>query len=119
MDRISRELLGTQLNLEWKHIGEDIVITLTGGDEHIGAVAAGSFDRASARAYSSVITLPGHREDELALYGARLFSAASSSTTVFIVGIHLDNITNDGIQEIVRISKEMIGELSAILKEGQ
>ena len=117
MNRLSRELFGIELILEWKNIAEDMVVTLTGWVEHIGAVAAGSFDRDSGRSYSSVITLPGHREDELALYGARMFSAASASTTVFIVGIHLNNITKDEILEIVRVSKEMIGELSAILKE--
>ncbi|WP_406660007.1 hypothetical protein V7O66_09155 [Methanolobus sp. ZRKC3] len=118
MKRLCRELLGTQLILEWKKIGDDIVVTLTGGDEHVGAVATGSFDKKSGRSYASVLSLPGHREDEIALNGAKMFSAASRSTTVFIVGIHLDNITKKEIMDIVKVSKEMVGELSAILEEG-
>jgi hypothetical protein len=85
---------------------------------HVGAVAVGNFDSISGRASSSVITAPGHREDELALRGARDLSEASRSTTVFIVGIHLDSITKKEIGEIVSVSKEMIDELSGILREG-
>lgn len=119
MKQIYRELLGTKLILKWKKIGKDLIVTLTGGDEHIGAVATGSFDRVSGRAYASVSTLPGHREDEIALQGARVFSAASHSTTVFIVGIHLDNISKNDILEIVKVSSEMIKELSGIIEEEQ
>jgi hypothetical protein len=64
-----------------------------------------------------VITAPGHREDELALKGARQLSEASGSTTVFIVGIHVDSITKKEIEEIVHVSEGMIGELSNILRE--
>jgi hypothetical protein len=83
----------------------------------VGAVALGSFDSISGRASSSVITAPGHREDELALKGARQLSEASRSTTVFIVGIHVDSITKNEIEEIVHVSEGMIDELSNILRE--
>jgi len=119
LKQIYRELFGTRLVLDWKEIDKDIVVTLTGGDEHVGAVATGSFDKVSERTYASVITLPGHKEDDIALYGAKKISAVSHSTTVFIVGIHLDNISKAEILEIVRVSNEMIEELSGILEEEQ
>jgi len=119
LKQIYRELFGTRLVLDWKEIDKDIVVTLTGGDEHVGAVATGSFDKVSERTYASVITLLGHKEDDIALYGAKKISAVSHSTTVFIVGIHLDNISKAEILEIVRVSNEMIEELSGILEEEQ
>jgi len=97
-----------KLVLTPRRIGSDHVITLTGGQEHVGAVAVGSYDEITGRASASVITLPGHRDDEIALYGAGRISAAAKTATVFIVGIHLDNITADEITEILGVSKQMI-----------
>ena len=115
IERVSGRIV---LLLEWEKLGNDYSARLTGGMAHVGAVAVGNFDSISGRASSSVITAPGHREDELALRGARDLSEASRSTTVFIVGIHLDSITKKEIGEIVSVSKEMIDELSGILREG-
>ncbi|WP_292466959.1 hypothetical protein [Methanolobus sp.] len=106
------------LTLDWKKEGDDYIACLTGGDAHVGAVAVGFYDKASGRASSSVITTPGHRETEIAALGANVMSENCKSTSVFIVGIHLDNITKDEIEEIVSVSEEMIHELSVIIQEG-
>ncbi|MDK2833826.1 MAG: hypothetical protein PWR29_305 [Methanolobus sp.] len=116
--RIERTAGRAGLLLEWERIGDDLSVKLTGGASHVGAVAVGIFDSASGRASSSVITVPGHREDELALQGARQFSEAIRSVTVFTVGIHVDDITKREIEEIVSVSEGMIEELSGILREG-
>ena len=93
--------------LEAKKIGEDYLLTLTGGREHVGAVAIGLFDEKSQRASSSVVTLPGHREEQLALQGARQVSRATKKTTVFVAGIHQDNISPEEIRDIVSAADEM------------
>ncbi|MBP1908007.1 hypothetical protein [Methanolobus bombayensis] len=118
MKEIRKIAAGINLVLEWKNVGDDYVASLTGGDEHVGAVGVGSYDQESNRASSSVITTPGHRETEIALNGAKEFSKACKATSVFIVGIHLDNITLDEIEEIVSASQKMISELSVIISEG-
>jgi hypothetical protein len=115
MQQIKKIAAGISLVLEWKNTGEDYVATLTGGYEHVGAVGVGFYDEESNRASSSVITTPGHRETEIALNGAKAFSKACKATSVFIVGIHLENITLDEIEEIVSASEEMIIELSTII----
>ena len=97
----------TELILEHKHVGNDHVITLTGGEEHVGAVAVGLFDEKSRRASASVTSLPGHRDEEIALDGARRVSEITKTATVFIVGIHLDNITKDEIDTIIVASRQM------------
>lgn len=116
--RMERTAGRTSLLLEWERISDDLSVKLTGGASHVGAVAVGIFDRVSGRASASVITVPGHREDELALLGARKLSEASRSATVFIAGIHVDDITKGEIEEIVSVSEGMIEELSGILREG-
>ncbi|MDG6242931.1 MAG: hypothetical protein QCH31_00860 [Methanolobus sp.] len=117
MHRIKKSAARTDLILEWKKIGHDHVVCLTGGDEHVGAVAVGYYDIKSKRASSSVITSPGHRETELALFGARVISKAGKSTSVFIAGIHLEDIIPEEIEEIVSVAERMIDELSVIIQE--
>lgn len=108
MFRIIREAGRIELILEAKKIGDDYLLTLTGGREHIGAVAIGLFDKESQRASSSVLTLPGHREEYLALQSARQVSKATKRTTVFVAGIHQDNISPEEIRNIVSVSEEMV-----------
>lgn len=102
-----------EITLEAKRIGDDYLLALTGGREHIGAVGVGHFDEKSLRASSSVLTMPGHREEQLALQGARQVSRATKKTTVFVVGIHLDNISPEEIKEIVSTAEEMIADYIA------
>jgi hypothetical protein len=97
-----------EIVLDAKKVGEDYLLTLTGGEEHVGAVAIGLFDERSQRASSSVITMPGHREDNLALNGARQVSRATGKTSVFVVGIHKDNISLEEIRDIVSAAEEMV-----------
>jgi len=106
-----------EITLEAKRIGDDYLLTLTGGSEHVGAVSIGHFDEKSRRASSSVITMPGHREEQLALQGARQVSGATKKTTVFIAGIHQDNISPEEIKEIVSAAEEMIADFIAFCEQ--
>ena len=108
MFRIMRKAGRIEIILEAKKIGDDYLLTLTGGSEHVGAVAIGFFDDRSQRASSSVVTLPGHREEQLALQGARQVSRATRKTTVFIAGIHQDNISPEEITDVVSAAEEMV-----------
>ncbi|MGM0771740.1 MAG: hypothetical protein ACQESU_09070 [Halobacteriota archaeon] len=106
-----------ELILEHRIIGEDLLVTLTGGKGHIGAVAVGYYDRIPGHASSSVITLPSHRDDAIALDAARLISSITHSTTVFTAGIHFENITAEEIKEILSASNELINGFIVALKE--
>lgn len=117
MFKITRTAGRIKLLLEAKKIGEDFLLILSGGKEHVGAVAVGSFDEKSQRASSSVLCLPGHREDQIALQGARLVSKATQRASVFIVGVHLDSINPDEIGKIVSMSGEMIESFITSLEE--
>ncbi|MDD3042829.1 MAG: hypothetical protein PHV51_05770 [Methanosarcinaceae archaeon] len=110
MNCIKSEAGRIKLLLDIKKLGEDYLLTLTGGKAHAGAVAVGLFDKTSKRASSSVITLPGHREDRIALDGARQVSRATRTTTVFVVGIHFEDISPVEIEWIVSTSEKMLAE---------
>ncbi|AKB27351.1 hypothetical protein MSSAC_0658 [Methanosarcina siciliae C2J] len=113
MFRTTRKAGRIEIILEAKKLGEDYLLTLTGGKEHAGAVAVGLFDEKSGRASSSVLTLPGHREEQLALDSARRISRATGKTSVVVAGIHADNISPEEIKEIVSAAGEMIGSFIA------
>lgn len=87
-------------------IGSDLVVRVYGGEKpHVGAVAIGIprpslANDTKVSASVSVITLTGHKEDELAKNVAEKLSAVSNRVTVVTVGIHIDNITSSGIKTI-------------------
>ncbi len=118
MFHIKRKVGKIEIILDAKKIGEDYLLTLTGGEEHVGAVAVGLFDERSQRASSSVITMPGHREEHLALHGARQVSRATKKTSVFIVGIHQDNVSHEEIKDIVSAAEEMVESFIAFYEKG-
>ena len=89
-------------------MGEDYVINLFGEGPHVGAVGVGCYDRGSNRASSSVITLSGHRDDRIAKEGAERISKETKRSTVVTVGVHLENITKDEIDLILKNSKQII-----------
>lgn len=112
-----RKVGSIEISLEAKRIGDDYLLNLTGGREHIGAVGIGHFDEKSQRASSSVVTMPGHREEQLALQGARQVSRATKKTTVFVAGIHQDNIAPEEIKDLVSTAEEMIADFIAFFEK--
>lgn len=113
MFKTTKKVSRIEIILEVKKLGEDYLLTLTGGKEHVGAVAVGMFDEKSGRASSSVLTLPGHREEQLALDSAKRVSKATGKTSVVVAGIHVDNISLEEIKEIISTAEEMVGNFIA------
>ncbi len=108
MFKTTKKVSRIDITLDVKKLGEDYLLTLTGGKEHVGAVAVGMFDEKSGRASSSVLTLPGHREEQLALDSAKRVSKATGKTSVVVAGIHVDNISLEEIKEIISTAEEMV-----------
>lgn len=75
---------------------DGLAVNLVGGDRpHIGAVAisippASMANPRQRSATTSVFTVPGHREDELARPVAAGLAQALQRTTVVIAGVHID-----------------------------
>jgi hypothetical protein len=85
-----------------------LCVQLLGGDlPHVGAVGVslprpgGRHARAGAPS-TSVITLPGHREDELVRPIAAELARALGRTAVVVAGIHLDAATAHDVAVLVR-----------------
>lgn len=106
-------------------VGEDLLTCVWGGTKpHIGAVAM-ALPRPSladpnvTSSTSSVLTLLGHKEDEVVKMVSEELSARLRKNVIAVAGIHWDHLDQDAILEIMdncKILTEKIGDV--IEKEG-
>lgn len=85
-------------------MGNDLCLVITGGDRpHLGAVALAQArpslqDSSKVSASTSVLTVPGHKEDLLARSAAQCLAAGLNRTVVVCCGIHVDDILPDELR---------------------
>jgi hypothetical protein len=102
-------------------LGRDLAVALGGGEAHIGAVAV-SQPRPSHRpgggtsATTSVIALPGHKEDDLARTLAARFASALGVVVTVACGIHLDDARPEELQDILDLAEALAGTALARLR---
>jgi len=90
-----------RLTLSAKSLGDDLVVSICNTNAHIGAVAVGEYDHEEKRTSTSVITRLGHKDDAIAQKAAYLISRKTKRPSCVIVGIHLDDITEEEIGEFI------------------
>lgn len=110
---VEREVRGYPLRVGVKRIGEDLLISVEGGQKpHIGCVIQ-SIPRPSLTgdgsysATSSVLNLTGHKDEYLCRILSEQICAACQTTVVCTGGVHIDQITKEEICEIMRIIEDM------------
>jgi len=91
----------TQVYLWARHLGKDRLIYIYNSNAHLGAVAISEFDTRAGRASTSVITLRGHKDDQVASESAHLICKQTRKPVCVIVGIHVDDITEEEILKIL------------------
>lgn len=103
--------------------GSDLAVVINGGDRaHIGAVAL-SQPRPSLKnngdisASTSVLTLLGHKEDEIARASAHRIASVLNTTVTVACGIHIDNINENGLRQVRELIDDATGELIATLEK--
>jgi hypothetical protein len=95
-------------------LGGDLAVTLAGGDRpHVGAVAL-----AAPGAPASALSLPKHREAELAQHIASALAAEFGTGVSVTCGIHLDGILPTEIAEVLEMAEGLTRELTRKLEEG-
>ena len=102
------------LSAHVRMIGNDLLAAIWGGERpHIGAVAAAQPrpslkrpDEVSATA--SVICFPGHKEDVLAKTAAETLAASFNTHAVVTAGIHWDDLSEEGIEQIRKNSEILL-----------
>ena len=97
-----------KVEAEVKLIGSDLLITLYGGDKfHIGSVAV-ALPRPSLKnkkqmsSTSSVYNFLGHKDGVVAQRMSEALSAGLNKKVVVVAGIHIDKITQKGIEKVIK-----------------
>lgn len=104
-------------------IGPDVLVSIWGGERpHIGAVAAAQprpslADPSITSATASVLTYPGHKEDEVVKFASQELAAALDANVVVTAGIHWDDLTPEAIAIIRQRCVEITGLLKSALTE--
>ncbi len=85
---------------------DGLIVSLLGGDRpHVGAIAIGIprsslKDPTKTSATTSVFTLVGHKDDEVARPAAERIARMLNQTVVVVSGIHLDQAKDEDIERI-------------------
>lgn len=104
--------LGTgNIKIDYKieEIGEDLQITITGGQVHIGGIGLvtnGVYD---------ILSVQNHKEYEIIQPLAERLTKYNDITILIVAGIHVDDITLDEIKDIVSNNNEAIEKIDKII----
>ena len=106
-----REVVGVsirpiRIRLRAVPMGDDLALLISGGREHIGAVATAYREGDGVKVETHV--LPGHREGELAAETARLAALSLNCTVTVAMGIHQDEATREEIDHIVGTVRRLV-----------
>jgi hypothetical protein len=105
----------TRLQFTWRWHGEDLHVHVTGGTDHVGAVALAG-RQPDGQSFADSLRLPPHREAELAVRSAKALHDALGRVVCVTAGIHLDDITQEEIKDVLATVDEGIHKLVARLK---
>jgi hypothetical protein len=92
----------TRISLSAQYMGSDLIVRLYNSRAHIGAVALSEYHPGEKRASTSVLTRYGHRDDSVAQMAAYKICRHLKKPVCAIAGIHLDAITEEEIDQIVK-----------------
>ncbi|SPF44811.1 hypothetical protein SBDP1_500035 [Syntrophobacter sp. SbD1] len=97
-----------------QELGDDYLLSLWGGVAHIGAVAMAQArpslaDPARLSATASVFCYVGHKEDEIVKFVSERLSSALGAKVVVAAGLHWDNLTASGIEQVRKNVLELVG----------
>jgi gallate decarboxylase subunit D len=91
--------------------GSNPVLIIGGGAKHVGAVALSEpllSGKEPHHARVSLLAREGHREDELATKAAQRLADATGEAAVICMGIHLDKITKEEIEEVRKNTDRLV-----------
>ena len=109
----------TKVSLLASHMGDDLLVSIYNENAHIGAVAVGEYDHNEKRVSCSVLTRLGHKDDSVAYEAAHEISKCTKKPVCVVVGIHLDEITLNEIDNILKNARTLVSQLcNALEKDG-
>lgn len=116
MEQIRKKLSFAELVVEIHKIGKEYCIHVGGGSSpHIGCVVL-AMPRPSLKdanrvsTTSSVLNISGHQDEQICRLLAEAAARGEKTITVCTGGFHVDNITNEQIQELMKCISDLAKE---------
>lgn len=92
-------------------MGKDVQIIVYGGDAHIGSVTVA--EKGEVTTWNG----KGHQDDKLSESLAKEISLRYDCTCLVAAGFHQDNITSQGILQVLKNHKNALGKVLSWLDE--
>ena len=100
----------------------DVIVVITGGRDHIGAIGLAVprpslLDANNRSATSSILTMPGHKEDVLVKDVSERVAAATGRNIAVIAGVHYDDLSVDDLKVLRKLWESLTEEISAFINQ--
>ncbi|OMD03994.1 hypothetical protein BJP49_00835 [Paenibacillus odorifer] len=89
------------IELKATAVGRDLLLLISGGVRHIGATSTAYLEGEQVKVLTSAV--PHHKEHTISEPIAIKVAEALNKTVTVVMGIHYDNLTKEGIMEVVEI----------------
>ncbi|GIO43703.1 MULTISPECIES: prenylated flavin chaperone LpdD [Paenibacillus] len=96
----------SDIKLEAASLGRDLLVTITGGEVHIGAASTAYWT--DGRVDVQTAAVPGHKEHVLTVKLAQRAAAQLHCTVTLVMGIHYDNLTKLEIDQISKRTEQLM-----------
>jgi hypothetical protein len=115
---LSERKIRFEVTAQVSTLGNDLLVVLCGGREHVGAAAMaqprpGISDPQQIGATSSVFTYVGHKEDIIAKSMSEELARSLNKKVVVVAGVHWDNLDPEEIRTIIKVCSELTKKVIA------
>lgn len=102
----------TMIKVSLKEFGSDILLLVSGGDEHIGSVVAASPGENLKKDGRSCVTSStynfiGHRDEALIRFAAENIASRLNRRVVAVGGFHIDDISSEELETVLANSRNI------------
>lgn len=106
------------IEIEVKQLGADYAVTVSGGTAHVGCVVLSTprpslLDLKQTSCTSSVLNCVGHKDEDVCRLVAETLCKHFKATVVCTGGIHLDNIENCQIDQVLEAINQLLRQMIA------
>lgn len=98
---ISNKINPEDIELTATPVGRDLLLVISGGVRHIGAASTAYLNGERVEVQTSAV--PHHKEHTISEDIAIRVAEALNRTVTVVMGIHYDDLTKEGIKEVVEI----------------
>lgn len=117
MINLNRKLGRVKINLKATYVGEDLIIIISGGDRpHVGVISYGGEGLSNKDFEKNTVVYGNHKEYIISQRFSQRIGDIFKGNYMISVGIHLEHITKEEIKIVMKLSEELLEEITSIIK---